>query len=483
MKFVMKLFGLLCILAVWGAVQSCSDSLEDHVKVNNSNLKATIGEKISQDSDLSSFYQLLQETGYDEILNSSKTFTIWAPNNAAMSMVESELLTDLDKKIEFVKNHITLASTTTGSVEDTLQVQMLTGKYQSFYANQKIENANIIVVDQYASNGIYHVIDAPLTPKLNLWEFIVENTDYDQNKFITKLNDYDLFGEEERFFEIYEGMELDKDTILNEILRTGYYLKDEKKKFTYFLIQNDGYDQEVQKLKPYTKSLTPNTRARYYVSRDLIFEGYYNRDNLPDTLISQFGVKVPINTMNIVGEPVKLSNGIVYVMNQVNVKLEDKLQPIKIEGEEPTGFSQDDKRAFTFYREKTDPSGEYFRDIEIYGHGVPEFEIKYRAPQLYSTTYKVYWRAVNDFEGSFWQHLRIGGGTYISENGTVTQIDPIKEFGDQEVVPFNYDEVYLGEFTLEEAGDVDLALVAANTGTSRWNALTLDYLVLVPIIE
>ena len=491
MRIINKISRILCFMYIFAVLQACSDNLDEHVNVTDPNLQETLAQRISEDPQLSAFSDLLERSGYDEVLNSSKTYTVWAPTNDALTEVPDDMLNDDAKLEQFMQNHIALSSFTTGMNQDTVSVEMLTKKYVDFMPGSlKVSDATISQADQYASNGIYHVIDRALLPQPNLWEYITSNpTNLEQNNFISSLNVYDLFNSEDstQVDNEEENLEeVDNDTIVNEILKTGYYIKDEKKKFTYFVMKDEGFQQETNDMKPYTHRPTPDSTealAKYYVARDMIFKGLYNPEDLPATLTSIYGVEVPLDKSKIVGDPVKISNGIVYVMDVVDVPLENKLQTVVIQGEEPWGFSQSDKSANTFYRERTDPSGQDYEDIEVRNHGIPRFTINYHSPQLFSTTYKVYWRAINDFEATFKQHVRIGGGTEVAEDGTVTIIDPVAEFASTDVTPDNYNEVYIGDFTLENARDLMIYLIAENTGSDAQNPLTLDYLKLVPIVE
>jgi len=360
---------------------------------------------------------------------------------------------------------------------DTLMVKMLDGKNLDF-TSASISDAHIVTADQYASNGLFHIIDKALTPKLNMWEYILGSVQTSQqNNFLYSLDSINIFPADS--LAVNTGNPL----LDNEFLKKVYNVGNEEKKFTYFLMADDAFETEETKLLPYLISGSQDSTenlSKYYTIRDMVFEGAYTRGTLPDTLISKFGVKVPINKSAIIGDPILLSNGIVYVMSSMDVKLEDRLVPTTIQGESPGGFTQTDKSLYTYYREKEDPSGILFNDIMVMNHGVPLFGINYRAPNLYSTTYQVYWRAINDIQTNvFQQRLRVGGveGT----DGTVT--NPLAFFPYTNVELNNYNEVYIGEFTLQNIADVNMTLIAANSGTNGVNTLTLDYLKLVPVIK
>lgn len=466
------------------AVYGCSDSLDEHVEVTDENLKNSLTEKIAAAEELSEFSALLVETGYDEILDQSKSYTVWVPDNQAMSQVPSELLNDPEQLQRFVANHIALSAYTTDMVKDSLSVQMLTEKYANFLPGYSIAGVNIETADQYAANGVYHTIDGNLAPQYNLWEYIIANPgDHEQNIFIESLSNFDLFQVEQELVET--ELENERDTLANEMLRT-YDMKNEQESYTYFVMTDEGFGQETQQLMPLSKKGSQDSTqmlAQYNVVKDLVFEGSYTLETLPDTLTSIHGVKVPVNKEDIIGNPVQLSNGVVYTFGRVQVALQDKLVGVKIEGEDPWGFSHN-RDVNVFYRERSDPSGEYFEDLVVREHGVANFAVHYKASRLYSTTYKVYFRAVNDFEAAFNQRVRIGGRYVELEDGSMELVDVINENPSVTINPNVYEEIYAGEFTLEEAGDIDMiSLIAENTTSNALNPLSLDYMILVPVIE
>lgn len=479
-----KLPAVVCLLVVFVAHYGCSDNLEDHVAVTDERLKNSLTQRIAENPDLSEFSAFLEESGYDMVLNQSKSFTVWAPDNEAMSQVPSEILNDSERLERFVANHIALATFSTDMVKDTLSIQMLTDKFADFLPGNSIAGVNIKLADQYAANGVYHIIGGNLAPQNNLWEYIVANPeDHDQNTFVESLSYFDLFHVEQETEET--ELQNERDTLANELLRT-FELENEQKNFTYFVMSDQGFRQEKLKMMPYSKRGTQDSTqmlAQYNVVKDLVFEGMHSLENLPDTLISIHGVKVPVNKDNFIGDPVQLSNGIVYRVNRIDVALKDKLVPVKIEGENPWGFSHN-RDNNVFYRERIDDTGEYFEDLVVRNHGVANFAVNYKASQLYSTTYRIYFRAINDFEGEFLQRVRIGGRYVEQEDGTMELLDVIKENDAVWINPNVYEEIYAGEFTLEQAGDIDrISLLAENTASDRWNPLSLDYMLLVPVIE
>jgi uncharacterized surface protein with fasciclin (FAS1) repeats len=484
MKSINQYIKSLLAIVVLIAAVSCSNSWDDRLNTKDMNLSQNLSERIKSFASTTEFGKLLEETGLDIELSNSKTYTVWAPTNEALSQVDPSLLSDMAKKKLFVQNHIALTAFSSVTEKDTVTVQMLSNKYLEFKNGTVMAESSIVTPDQYASNGLFHTISSALEPKSNIWQYIKSQVgNYAANNYLLTLNEFNLYRSDSIAKANNPIPEVYADSLTNSYLKNVYNLNNEKNKYTFFLLENDGYNSEVQKLEPYLiKSNTDSTKtyASYFALRDMAFHKAVAKENLPDTLVSRFGVKVPINKNNIVKE-VQLSNGIVYVMSALDVPLETRLVTTQLEGENPSGFSRNDKRSNTYYREKQDLDGVLFYDIMVQNHGVPLFSINYSANNMYSTTYKVYWRAVNDIQqNTFLQSLRIGGTVQI--DGTV--LDPIAELPYTEVVPGVYDEIFVGEFTLDVSGTLDLiSLVADNTGVNGNNTLTLDYLKLVPVIK
>jgi hypothetical protein len=215
----------------------------------------------------------------------------------------------------------------------------------------------------------------------------------------------------------------------------------------------------------------------------MVFAGELKVANLPDTLISKFGVKVPINRGNIV-QTIKSSNGLIHIVSSMNVNLVHRIVTTRIEGENPRQFIPGDKRGNIFYRQRLDNNGIEFKDLMVQNHAISQFLVGYTTPILYSTQYRVLWRAINDIQtNTFDQKLLVGLVSQATAGGLYT--GSIMSFPYTTVNVRNYNEVELsGTFTLTNAGAVPLTLVGQNNNaTAGTNTLSLDYIKLVPIIK
>lgn len=478
----------LSALAIF--VFSCSDPWDGRDSGNEANIDKNLVEAISSSGEFTEFSKALVATGYDKVLASSKVFTVFVPTNAAMSQVPASIMNDAVALKQFVGNHIALTSFSSVRDTDEVQILMQSKKFLVFKGKSTIDDATIVNADILAANGIYHIIDKPLTPKLNIWQFIGSQS-------ATSIMSADLLALKE--FNIYQADSVKKalsgsvgagylsDSLTNSYLANVYNVNNEKNSYTLFLMQDGGYNQEVDKMKPYTiKSTTDSTAtyAKYFTVRDLVFNKKYEPSQLPTTLTSRFGVEVTIDKTQIVGEPIRLSNGIVYIMKRVDVPMAKRLVPIVIEGES-YDLRYNIASGATAIRDFFVTSGENIKDVFVLNPGaaLPRLLYQNKLKDLYSTTYKVHWRAINNKTTVFSQAVQIGGSYVV--NGAVTNyVNPFKTLAYTPVPINNFGEVLVGDFTPLRAGDIlNLTLLGANSATNGVNSLTLDYLKIVPVVK
>ena len=477
LKYKKLLFVILTI-----GLASCSSPWDDKEDNGDANLSKTLNEAISNSPETSEFGKLLTQTGYDKILAASKTYTVFVPTNEAMKAVSTVILNNPEALKKFVENHIALTSYSSVRNTDEERIQMLSDKYLTFKGSTIIGDATIVTADHYASNGVYHIINKAQTPKLNIWEYVNSQASTSaMSNYLLSLKEFSIYNAD-AIAKLNATPGFLADSLSNSYLKNVYNLNNEKNSYTLFLMEDEGYDAEVTKMSPYLNKTTTDSTAiyaKYFTVRDMAFPKAYTKDALPEKLTSRFGVEFDVDKTQIVGEPIVLSNGIVYIMKKVDVKLEKRLVPTIIQGENNGGYYG--VRSRMLYRDKKDPSGQLYNDLMVELPALPKFTIFYSAQNMYSTKYKVYWRAINDKTANlFEQQLGIGGK--INQNITGFPVENITKLFPIVVVPLNnYEEVEIGEFEYNIAGNS--GLISLIGGTKATSALTLDYLKFVPVVK
>jgi hypothetical protein len=471
---------------------------DDHTKLTTQDLSKSLSEEISQHSNLSKFYDYLKKTGLDKELSSSKTYTVWAPTNSALQTLDASIVADSAKLRAFLSNHIALESYFKANTTQAVRVPMLNGKMVTF-TGTNFDDATLTEADKFVSNGVLHVIDKFIPVYSNAWELLNSTKGtYQQSSYILSLtkNVFDPTNAIVDSINAQTGQPVyhaGTDSIVRNSFNTNVYdLQDESKQYTFFILTDAGFNTEITKLSPYFTTSTPDSTrnlASFAVVKDLVVDGYYTVDQLPSVLTSKFGVKIPIDKSKIV-ETRKLSNGIAYVINGINFDVKDKIPTVIVQGENYRGFynsigdpvtPRQNNVSAVFIRNRVNPNtGEQFKDMFVYGHGISGLNALYTVNKLPSIKYKVYWVAVDDtlrLNGNinpvtFTQKLAMGArGTNL-----LPTVAPLTN----NITPLNYNEVYLGDYVMPAYGDLNMFLTAnASTGNGT-NSLNLDYIKLVP---
>lgn len=456
----------------------CSKINDTKNDITNPSLKQNLFELISANSDLSSFAKYLVQTGYDKVISSSKNYTVFAPVNSSLATLDPTIINDPIKLKLFVGNHIATQLYRTSDVNASTRIGMINGKFSNMLKT-KLEDANIKSADNYASNGLLQVVDQYVPALENCWEFINNNANATQKQkaFMLSLfkNVFDLskavvVGIKPNTGEpIYQA---GTDSIFTNLFWNKVHdLKQEQKQFTFFMLTDAAWDGEIAKFTPYFSTSTADSTSQvtsWNVVKEFAVDTLYNPTSIPDTIISKFGTKLPVNKANIV-KTIKTSNGIVYVMNKMDVQPASKFKTIVVEAENYNATSID-RRSNTYFRDRNNAlTGLDYKDVLVLNHGVALFNIRYDLPEIPSIKYKAYWVAVNDFQTvSFTQKLGIG--TAASTIFPYTTVDINK-----------FNEIYIGEFTMAKYAPIlNIFLVAANSTTAAANPLVCDYIKLVP---
>ena len=194
-KNLMK-YLIACSLFCGGAaaITACAD-WDDHYDADTSLLDsqhASLWQNIAQNENLSQFASLLKLTGYDEVLNASQTYTVWAPVNGSF---DYEALTSLSNdrlQKEFVENHIARNNyPASGAVDQrvyTLNEKLMFFSGSGSYAIQgvSVDKANLAT-----GNGTIHMLKGKIPFVQNIYESL-NSYEYPIDSISTFFHSYDV---------------------------------------------------------------------------------------------------------------------------------------------------------------------------------------------------------------------------------------------------------------------------------------------------
>ncbi|QES88292.1 fasciclin domain-containing protein [Rhizosphaericola mali] len=461
-KILFRIAILLLIILI-----SCRKSEDANVPASSESIYTIL----SSNTELSLFTNLINKTGYSDILKSSQNYTVWAPSNDAIAQISSEIPTDSAGLREFVGNYISRQIYTQVGYND--KIQLLNGKYATL-GKDSFQYIPISQGDIPGENGLLHILSRAILTKMNISEYLnslttdIKERDYlnsitytYRDSSIREVVGYDTLNDKPLYN--YTGPLLSGNKFTEQVRD----LSNEKSNYTFFILDDGVWETNLSQLQPYFKTSTEdstNNLAAFHSLKFLTIDSAYtNLENLPDSIVAVNGIKFHIDK-NAVTKSYNASNGIVYHLNNWTVPLKTLLPTIYTQGEYPTGFTDLSHSSAIFYRIKQDPNGITFRDLLINGVGVAQFYVHYSIPNVYSGKYRISWRSViGGYDGllSFRQRLAIGYWNATDFNYTTVSAN-------------NYNEVYIGDYTINHYGTLDVYIVSDNANTA--GTISLDYL-------
>lgn len=346
--------GILTLAAIT-LFSSCSE-WDDHFETDNNVSHATsnLYEALCQNSETSRFAELAASVGYDKVLSSSQTYTVFAPSNEALANLETSNEEEIKK---IVTNHIARYTNPT-STSTKEGVRMLNGKIYQFDNNTSFEGCHIDLANLRSTNGLLHQIDKQIPYANNIYEHIQSNPKYsklyqfihqfDENKFDEENSVEVDIDEEGR--PVYDTIMVSYNRLLENKLYGLGHIANEDSTYSMILPDNQAWDAAYNRISPYFKVYDTNTdkadsiqqvRTQLAILSDLIYRGKHATPESEDSLVSTSGsiIHQP-STLFSSATREQASNGNVFSVSQLNYdNTETWNKPISVEGEEQNGRS------------------------------------------------------------------------------------------------------------------------------------------------
>jgi len=335
-------------LAVFMAT-ACSDVWDEHYK-SYSEIKSNLNlyEYIKSQSDLSTFAQMIEKSGYDSILSNSQSYTVWAPVNSALTDID---MTDTVLVKNLVKNHISRFLYPTSDIE-TKTIYMLSTKFVVFKqagTGYTFGGKNLSTSNTAMANGIVHTIDGYVPYLYNIWEFIGRTAGLDSLKsFLYSQSDY-VFDEKASVEigtnalnqAIYDSVLVFSNSVLDKIGQ----LQIEDSIYAAILPDNNAWTKIYNQIQSNYKTLNKSGGAeaqrlytQWAIVENLVFRipdmqtDPLSADSLFSTSGSLFNPSTYLfenSTKN------TLSNGFAYITDSLRFRASDAWQkPITVEAED-----------------------------------------------------------------------------------------------------------------------------------------------------
>jgi uncharacterized surface protein with fasciclin (FAS1) repeats len=430
---------------------------------------------INENSNYSYFYEKLVETGYDSLLVKNQYFTLFVPTNSAFEGLPEYSSEEWKNIIGF---HICYYNLFSKDFED-IDIKSVTGKYLKIRKAEdgavSIFNANINLqaVDNNCQNGVIHEINQVLIPKKNVYEYIMA---LDENYSLMQLylNSMDnIFIDLENSTRI--GVDDNGNTIYDTVWKKQNYFLDniamldnETEYYTVFIARDQDVLNAISNASEYFGDITELEDDEFTQLLSITFsanfyDSIYLSGELPDSMVSVVGKKIGSADLELTEDTdIEVSNGIIQVLDAVNIPKEFFLFPIIIECDEKKGR----RASNTVYKIEIRSDSRATNGTYMYYESkfVGDY-IEYTIDMVLATTYWVIWTGP-----------ALGGSYYqLSIDGT--------NVGDSVECYYkgNFKPVVSGSYTFETFGTKKVRMTMVNEETlPGYNAIYLDYINLIP---
>ncbi|MFB9056173.1 fasciclin domain-containing protein [Mariniflexile ostreae] len=375
-KHVYNFSRLLVVVCIFFTVSCKEEAWDEHYDQQDERLEKSIFTVLSENPEYSTFVGYLEQTGYSSQLKTSQAFTVWAPTNAGFSEVSSEVLNDPDLLKELIGNHISSFSYNTSSNPEAL-VKMFNNKYIEFNnttGGSTFGGLNLIEKDILASNGVVHTINEVLEVSPNIWGYLNDNA----SEFPSLLTFFSQYNE--TVFDQQNSVKVGTNSLgqavydsifvpSNTFFKTIGDLSSEEQRYSFVGLTEPAYTGIYNRFKEYYNypiedSIKANTNRTIFSNLNFIGLDADNLSGAP--VYTTKGSLVTLNPSDIT-ENVSLSNGNVFVVNELNYNPEDVIyKAIRYEVENSERRTIGDVLALNVQKKfSTSASGQFYNIVSL----------------------------------------------------------------------------------------------------------------------
>lgn len=396
-------------VVVAAALSACTDKWDDHYSGQRPGAsESTVYELIKSDPELATFGKMVDIAGCADLLNTSQTFTVWVPDNAALADVD---LDDVDEVTRIVKNHLSRFNISTANSSGK-GVKMYNGKMLYFEGNT-FGGVQLIHSDILAHNGIIHTIASRIPYHYSIREYI------DTHSSTTKLAEFLKRFDEQKFDEeLSAPIDIDAngatvyDSVLvsyNRLFQDPVYglgdILSEDSLFTMIIPDNMAWDRAYERIYPLFRNTEADqeksdsirdVQTSLAIVENLIFRARISDPSSTGITLTTGGSKITDMGSYFLGtERIDASNGMIFTTSDVNY---DPLctfnKTISVEGEDPQG-RQSGRNTNMYVRSISTDHGlaagvSEGSFLEVTGSGSAQPAVQFEIPGTLSGKYDIY---------------------------------------------------------------------------------------------
>jgi len=403
----------LAVFTAFICAVSCTDRADYYKTSEEVSGRITLWELISQQPELSTFAALLKKVSYDRILSGNQVYTVWAPENEALTGIDPN---DTVAALRVVTNHIARYASPTSTVEAADRtLYMLSAKkllFSSSGAGFFLGGVELDKKNLAAKNGILHTLKKQIGFEPSIWQFM-EAAGYDSiRSYLYSFNKRQFYPNastpidyNEEGMIVYDSVFLDQNELWYLYPDGIGWLNNEDSLYTMIVPDNKAwkavYDRTFDYFKPDPNLVNRDSmqaaNTRYSIVQDLVFRGAIHPGSYgeTDTLYSTRQAPI-INPARLFAglTPVPVSNGWVYPTSRLNYELhESTIKPIRVEAEYASGRwfnpTSDNGSIYWYFSDLPDVSKNYYLYVKpSYSGAQPS--VAFELPDVVAAEYDIY---------------------------------------------------------------------------------------------
>ena len=303
-------FALYILLPLGGGwVGGCSDEWDTHYDASSVD-GGTLWQAISTDGSLKNFARVLQATGYDVLLDGSQTYTVFAPTDVALTVVQADSLIAEYKKQEragtrtsdntvvrqFLQNHIALFRHPVSSLTAD-SIKLMNSKY-ALLTEKTLAGTALKSTNALYNNGLLFTLDSQLAYFPNVFEYLGHDSELDSvYQFLNSYSVYEFNDAKSVPGGIVDGMTIYLDSVSelrNSFLSKYGLINSEDSTYWMLCPTNSEWKRLVEEYTPffnYPGSVSKRDSMVYANTRQAIIGGaFFSRTLNPDVAFQDSAV-------------------------------------------------------------------------------------------------------------------------------------------------------------------------------------------------
>lgn len=494
-------FLLLMFLAGAGLFMSgCEKSWEEYYK-GEANSEISLWDALTTNEDYSEFADLVESAGFDTIIRSSQTYTLFVPPNEAFTDFEQDSV----ELLQMLSYHISPTIILPASFQNERKLETYTDKFAQLEKTASMmyfDGIAILNQSMLYRDGIIYEIEQVASPRPNLYEYIDQMNSrlsgYIDSRDSVAL-DYSQSvptGFDDEGNTIYDSVFI----ITNRFERDFFPVSLESRynEATMLLVTDEDYNNALDVMADnlggsftnhadipsdwQTEFLIP------YIFNNGVFNG--SRDFqffMNDSVENIQGVLIPMNHTNIDQDSKTIcSNGLAYQYLDFQIPGALYLEEIKYEGEsyvidQGSGFFAWDAELISTSNDLIQPkildnisaSEEQYITVDFPRGSTEIYSLEIQLPKIFPRPYKLVWRGYYRPSGIVKFYVN---DVYVGEFDNYNFRYPVN--GNNPENFFNHIEFDVDNITTYD--DIVVKIEYTGPGIGSQNGICIDYLSLVP---